>query len=340
MTTIVPASRICAMLLLFACLAFPGSAVAGTYWVSPDGQAAWSACQGNTPLNGAAACALSTANDNAVAGDTVYLRGGTYTYTSASGCGNNYTCGIFPKNRGTISARIVFSAYENEVPVLTTDGTAPTYTTGITIGQGVDATGTYIRVTGITVHNLPVWASLYHYASYNEIDHCHFYSDTGEDYAGAAGLAINSYCGGTSCTCYSKHNWVHHNTLSKAHEYGNQACHEGADGIRIGSGYPTGDSANDNSTEKDDYNTIEYNLVEYAGHTLLDTYGGSNVIRGNLFHNDPWIADYSGGTCSFPPMPNGKYRSSWNANERGLRTGEPIRVGGRQQVRFQFCQSQ
>ena len=50
-----------------------------TYWVSPDGQAAWTSCKGALPLNGSSACALSTANTNAVAGDTVYLRGGTYS---------------------------------------------------------------------------------------------------------------------------------------------------------------------------------------------------------------------------------------------------------------------
>ena len=50
-----------------------------TYWVSPDGQAAWGSCSGVLPLEGLSACALSTANTNAIAGDTVFLRGGTYT---------------------------------------------------------------------------------------------------------------------------------------------------------------------------------------------------------------------------------------------------------------------
>jgi hypothetical protein len=50
-----------------------------TYWVSPDGQAAWMSCKGAIPLDGVAACALSTANTNATTGDTVYLRGGTHS---------------------------------------------------------------------------------------------------------------------------------------------------------------------------------------------------------------------------------------------------------------------
>jgi chitodextrinase len=294
------------------------TAITHTYWVSPTGAASWANCKSDNLLNGSAACALSTANQNAVAGDTVYLRGGTYTFTSASVCGNNYNCGVFPKNRGTANARITFSAYTGETPVLTVDSTAPTYTTGLTILQGAAGIGTYIRVTGITFHNMPQWAKLYNYASYNEIDHNTFYSDTGEDFSGAAGIAIYSQCPGSGSvwTCYSKHNWVHHNSLSKAHEYGHQNCNEGADLIRIGHGYPSPDPADNATSEKDDYNTVEYNTVAYAGHTLMDTYGGFNVIRGNIFHNEAWITDYSGGTCHNPPMPNGLY------GHRGLQTTE------------------
>jgi hypothetical protein len=188
---------------------------------------------------------------------------------------------------------------------------------GITILQGVGSgVGTYIRVTGITFHNLYSWVSLYNYANHNEIDHCTFYSDTGEDFGGGAGLSISSYCyGGGSYRCYSKHNWIHDNTFSRVHEYGAESCHEGADMIRIGSAYSTLND-NDSTTEQCDYNTVENNTIAYAGHALMDTYGGYNVVRGNIMHNEGWITDYSGGRCSFPTMPNGKY------GHRGLQTTE------------------
>jgi len=297
------------LLILFSLI--PSIISAGTYWVSPEGKASWDACKSDTPLNGLEACSLETANLNASAGDTVYLRGGIYRQTSSSGCGRNYVCGIFPKNSGSSNSRIIFSAYPGENPIITADA-------GLTTSRGITLQGnSYIRVTGITFHNLYTWANLYNGASYNEIDHCTFYSDTGEDFGGAAGLTINSLCaGGTKWTCYSKHNWIHHNKFSKVHEYGNQACHEGADMIRIGIGYPSPDPDNNNTFEKDDYNTVEYNIIEYAGHALMDTYGSFNVIRGNIMHNEGWIPDYSGGKCSYPPMPNGKY------GHRGLQTSE------------------
>lgn len=303
------------ILVLGTCLMLPAAAFAATYWVSPTGAVSWTSCTGSTPLSGANACSLSTANNNAVAGDTIYLRGGTYTYTSSSGCGSNYTCGIFPKNRGTAGARITYSAYTGETPIITTDGTAPPYTSGIYISQGTSSSGTYIRVSGITFDNLPTWAVLVNYAGYNEIDHCTFYSDTGEDFSAAAGLAIYSACssGGYDYHCYSQHNWIHHNTFSKVHENGNEACHEGADMIRIGHGYSAGYTDAD-SLVHDDYNTVEDNVIAYAGHALMDTYGGYNVIKNNIWHNEGWITDYSGGKCTYPPMPNGKY------GHRGLQT--------------------
>ena len=49
---------ICTMFLICVCLALPGIASAGTYWVSPTGAAAWANCRGATPLSGASACSL------------------------------------------------------------------------------------------------------------------------------------------------------------------------------------------------------------------------------------------------------------------------------------------
>ena len=202
---------------LVGCLfVLPGSAHAATYWVSSAGEAAWPGCRSETPLDGAAACSLATANFNAVAGDTIYLRGGTYRQTSSSGCGSSYTCGIYPRNRGTGEARITYSAYARENPIITADA-GTRLSRGITIHQGTGpGFGTYIRVTGITFHNLYSWASLFNYANHNEIDHCTFSSDTGADFGAAAGLSISSMCvGGSSWQCYSKHNWIHHNTFLK-----------------------------------------------------------------------------------------------------------------------------
>ncbi|MBN1962059.1 MAG: hypothetical protein JW841_14035 [Deltaproteobacteria bacterium] len=80
------------------------------YWVSPTGNASWdgaNSCKGETPLDGAAACSLATANAKVIAGNFVYLRGGTY-HTA-----------IAPKTSGTSSKRITFKGYSDERVVIT-----------------------------------------------------------------------------------------------------------------------------------------------------------------------------------------------------------------------------
>ena len=74
-----------ALVLWVAVICSPGTAFSETYWISPDGAATWAGCAGPTPLDGAGACALQTANTNAAAGDTVHLRGGTYSGQGKNG---------------------------------------------------------------------------------------------------------------------------------------------------------------------------------------------------------------------------------------------------------------
>ncbi len=55
--------------------------------------------------------------------------------------------------------------------------------------------------------------------------------------------------------------------------------------IRIGQAYSS-DAIGTSTTEHCDYNTVEYNLLAYAGHAVMDTYRGYNVVRGNIMHNE------------------------------------------------------
>jgi hypothetical protein len=95
--------------LVVALLAAAGCAQASEppHWVSPTGAADWAQSARAKPLDGPAACSLVTANANARAGDTVYLRGGTYTTS------------LTPANNGTESARLTFQAYGKEKPRIT-----------------------------------------------------------------------------------------------------------------------------------------------------------------------------------------------------------------------------
>ena len=99
--------------LLFS---YPAISEAATYYVSNSGSAAWAQCTNiNTP------CAVQTAFNNAVAGDIVYFRGGTYN-VPAKNFGSTYHCYYEPANSGTSGNPITFAAYSGETPIF--NGTA------------------------------------------------------------------------------------------------------------------------------------------------------------------------------------------------------------------------
>ena len=106
-------------------LLFAGTSQAADYYVSPTGTATWANCSGSTPLNGTSACSWQTAMANAVAGDVVYFRGGTYDLgTFTNNTGNMKDTKMYPANSGTASNPITFIAYPGEVPNITGTVTA------------------------------------------------------------------------------------------------------------------------------------------------------------------------------------------------------------------------
>ena len=224
-----------------------------TYWASPDGQAVWTSCRGDLPLNGPSACALSTANTNASAGDTVYLRGGTYSGQE-----------IRPSNSGTFeSNRIVFANY-NQENVLIRDSAY-----GIYIYKK-----SYITVNGINFYSLRRFMRIYA-GHHNTISYCNFDQRSPEsgDWVGAL-IADDPY-DDTSASENSTHNWVHHCSFYRW-VYGAYDEHRGGL-LDIGSW-----SAGDDSS----YNLIEYNTFAYGGHHTIGVYSKYNVIRNNYIHNE------------------------------------------------------
>jgi hypothetical protein len=258
-------------MLCISSLAVPGTAAAGNYWVSPTGAAAtWAACQSATPLSGTAACTLAQANANAAAGDTVYLRGGAYTFSI------DYNGAISPAHNGSSAASmVVFSAYTGETPVISGGSPKP---------GGIALYGnSYIKVTGITFHNFYQWGSISNVSHHNEISYNTFYNDTGDEatFTHPTPFLISEQNGG-NWTGYSSHNWIHHNSFSRYHG-STDPCVEGSDLIRIGVPLGTGSTAMLNLN-----NTVENNFAEYGGHAIMDQYGKYTVVRNNVFHNEPW----------------------------------------------------
>ena len=251
---------------------------ATTYWVSPVGQAAWASCKGAEPLNGPEACALSTANENAVAGDTVYLRAGTYSNQE-----------IRPSNSGiSDSEKIVYTNYAEESVTIRDSAY------GIYIYKK-----SYITVNGINFYNLRQFMRIYA-GHYNTISNCNFDTRSGEsgDWVGA--LIADDFNDNTPASENSTFNWVHHCTFYRW-VYGAYAEHRGGL-LDIG-------SWEEDPVDESSYNLIEDNIFAYGGHHTLGVYSKYNVIRNNYFHNEtnPSNWSYEGYRDAITEGPSGGY---------------------------------
>ncbi len=110
-----------AAVVFFGLFGLAGSSQGADYYVSPTGTATWIDCTNiNTP------CKASTALTNAMAGDVVYFRGGTYTPANdpvpqwvATGENDRWELPAWnPSNSGTTGTPITFKAYPGEIPIL------------------------------------------------------------------------------------------------------------------------------------------------------------------------------------------------------------------------------
>lgn len=251
--------------MLVSSLTLPMVALAATHWVSPTGSSSWSSCVGSTPLSGTSACSLDTANGSAVAGDLVYLRGGTYDLGGSSG--------IQPTNNGlagTPPTMITFQAYSNETPTLV-NGNDPFDLSGVS----------YISIKGLTFGTMIVsWGRIENGAHHNEIANNTFNTSAG----GGPTLIIT----GASNKKWVTHNWIHDNhfiVTGQANGGEGKGCTDGGgDVVNIG----VAQGAYGNSSDNDNYNTIENNFFEHAPHAAFDNYGMYIVFRNNIIHNEPW----------------------------------------------------
>ncbi len=256
---------ISAMFLLCICLALSGVAGAATHWVSPTGAAAWGSCVGSTPLSGTSACSLSAANANAVGGDLVYLRGGTYNVGGG--------VGFQPSNNGTnASTMITFQAYTGETPVIT-NGSDPFW---------FSSNHRYVSIKGMTFSGsfASTWGRIEDGSNHIEIANNTFISTTGGRMITITGSLNQNWV---------THNWIHDNHFSVS---GTGCTDGGNDTINVGTSQGTYGRTADN----DNNNTVENNFFEHAQHTHFDNYGLYTVFRNNILHNEPWSSGCGGGT--------------------------------------------
>ncbi len=227
-----------------------GDGSIGTYWVSPTGTATWAKAKSATPLSGTACCSLSTSNANASAGDTVILRGGTYSTN------------ISPTSSGTAGNRITFEAYAGETPTITVNEAGGR--------QAIKLIGKrYIKIDGITSSRSLAFFFIGYGSCYNEIVNCTFDRSS---YIYSLGLICNvdtAFNKGAG----SNHNWIHNCTFSR---YGSISGGDDIGTIRISA------AIDDPSSN----NTFEDCVFFYGGHDNLDIGGRYNVVRNNVFHNE------------------------------------------------------
>lgn len=235
------------------------------HYVSPSGSAAWAASTSiDTPTS------IATANASVQPGDIVYLRGGTY-YRQ-----------VCPAVSGTSGSRIVYAAYEAEVPTITETDTYRRYAIKL-------QDRSYVTVDGISSQDSLMFYYIGYGACYNEIKNCAFDKSS---YLYSVALISNLSTAGEAGPG-SNHNWIHDNIFSR---YGRVTSSDEIHGIdsgtiRIGAG----------ATDPSSNNTIEDNVFFYGGHDLLDIGGYRNVARGNIFHNDEAYFADSWGTLTNSP---------------------------------------
>lgn len=222
------------------------------FWVSPTGTAVWAEARSERPLSGAACASLATANANTTAGDTIYLRGGTYSTS------------IRPAHSGTADRRITYQAHAGETPTFVID-TEAKGRWAIELNER-----SYIRIIGITSRDSLAFFWIGYGSSYNEVAYCTFDRSS---YLYSLGLISFYGTGLRGEGPGSDHNWLHHNVFSR---YGGIS-----DGNDIGTVRISGAKADPTC-----HNTFEDNIFFYGGHDNLDVGGRYNVVRNNVFHNE------------------------------------------------------
>ncbi|MFC1609950.1 MopE-related protein [Myxococcota bacterium] len=205
-------------------------------------------------------CTIGEANGRLTAGQTVYIRAGTYLDETIS-----------PANSGTSdNARITYVAYANET---------------VTLEQSVYCmrlqSRSYVTVLGLHFFNCGrnVYLDDSHH---NNIGLCTF-----DNPAGPATWA------GSRVYHASQYNRIFNCTFSRYGEQSGSNPDWDDHGCIL-------DIGNDNEEDQSDFNTVVNSTFYYGGHHILGVYANHNVIRGNTFHNEEWFACHRtsiGGLC-------------------------------------------
>jgi parallel beta-helix repeat protein len=130
--------------LIFCCTLFVKTVMAADYYVSPNGASTW-----DSATNISSPASIHTAMERAVAGDTVYFRGGKYDIPYDSGSQSNWVGLISPAHSGYENNPITFIAYPGEEPILNVSGDYGSDDHVMVFATGLD--NNYIVLDGFTI---------------------------------------------------------------------------------------------------------------------------------------------------------------------------------------------
>ncbi len=215
-----------ALLLLFILL-LGKTTLAKDHYVSPDGTASW-----NESTDIDSPCGLATANDNVVAGDIVYMLGGTYKGGQ-----------IRPGRSGAAGNPITYRRYNGQT-VTISESNDPILLPGIS----------HIVVHGINVRNCDYFLTM-HDGGHNTIEFCTF-MDMRSPYDRAKGFQVGP---GAS------YNWIHNCIISGYGEY--SGGQDRGDMLYIGS--HNDEASHHNLVENNHLYWGGHNVVVMDGHHTI-----------------------------------------------------------------------
>jgi hypothetical protein len=263
-------NRLAVLVIMAGLVLQSGYSLATEYYVATNGSDSWN---GQAPAFQSGMIGpwktIAKANDVLQAGDTLYIRAGTYSGQV-----------IQPSKSGTSeSNQITYSKYLQENVVIRDSD-------GIQILKK-----SYITVNGINFINMKCFISIYG-SHHNTISYCNFdqrsaeFTCTQGYYQGAH--ISQSYNDPPGAREYSTHNWVHHCSFYRwaYDDCIGQPAHDGGL-LDIGSSQNVADE------DKSYYNLIENNIFAYGGHHTIGIYSKYNVIRNNYMHNETNPANWA-----------------------------------------------
>ena len=191
---------------------------------------------------------LKPANLKALAGDTIFIREGTYSQA------DSYNSLIHPKNSGSAGAYITYKNYANEAVVLT-----GCYQPILLAYPSTD----YIKIDGLQINGgsqetsaIDIFAMIH--GNRNVIQNCTMQY-----------LRINSdWMKGIYIIETSSYNRIINNTIRYVGK----------------NEQPTGNNIGDGIWVDGGHNLIELNDISYCGHNCLLLRGRYNIARGNVLH--------------------------------------------------------